>query len=122
MTDRISNAELRVWLEWLGLDSLAASRILNVRHDTVRRWLSGRELIPIRIEEELSTLEQLTAQSVEELIHALKDAREVVVVIHRTDQEMWNARPDLKPYPARWWRMVVARATVEVPGVEIRYQ
>lgn len=30
-------------------------------------------------------------------------------------------RPELEPYPAGWWRMVVARATAEVPGVDIAY-
>ena len=43
---RLTGAELRVWLDWLGLDPAEAGEVLGVRHDTVRRWLSGRSRCP----------------------------------------------------------------------------
>lgn len=117
--ERISGAELRVWLDWLGLDGLEASQVLEVRHDTVRRWLSGREPVPVRVGDEMQAIEDATATAVGEVVEALQDSPEPIAAIYRTSADLWAARPDLVPYPARWWRMVVARATAEVPGVEI---
>lgn len=118
---RITGAELRVWLDWLGLDARSAAADLGVRHDTVRRWVTGREPVPYRVGDELEAIDAATAAAVGELVAALQDARDPVVLIFRTDVDMWAARPELRPYPAGWWRMVVARATAEVPGVEIEY-
>ena len=120
-TDRLSGAELRVWLDWLGLDGAEAAKVLGVRHDTVRRWVTEREPIPVRIGDELQAIEEATALAVGSLVDALKDMRDPGVLIYRTDADMWAERPEIKPYPARWWRMVVARASVEIPGVEIAY-
>jgi len=119
--DRITAAELRVWLDWLGLTQPAAAEVLGVRQDTVRRWVTGREPIPIRVGDELEQVEQVTAAAVEVLVAALSDARDPGVLIYRTDEDMAAARPDLARYGAGWWRMVVARATAEVPGVDIDY-
>jgi len=119
--ERTSAAELRVWLAWLGMDGAEAARVLGVRTDTVRRWLTDREPIPVRVGDELDAIEQATAAAVGQLIDALGDARDPEVVIYRTDADLWAAQPAAEPYPARWWTMVVARATAEVPGVEITY-
>lgn len=121
VSTRVSPAELRVWLDWLGLDALEASRVLGVRHDTVRRWLSGRDPVPVRVGDELQAVEEVTAAAVGEVVAALQDAPSPVAVIYRTDADLWAARPDVYPHPARWWRMVIARATAEVPGVEIAW-
>lgn len=119
VSTRVSPAELRVWLDWLGMDALEASRVLGVRHDTVRRWLSGRVQVPVRVGDELQEVENATAVAVAEVVSALQDARDPAVSVYRSDGALWAARPDLEPYPARWWRMVAARATAEVPGVAI---
>lgn len=119
--DRITAAELRVWLDWLGLTQPAAAAVLGVRHDTIRRWVTGREPIPIRVADELEQIEQATAAAVGELIAALSDAADPAVLIYRTDADLAAARPELAAYGAGWWRMVVARATAEVPGVHIDY-
>lgn len=118
---RLTGAELRVWLDWLGLDPAEAGEVLGVRHDTVRRWMSGKETVPVRVGSELETIDAATADAVTELVHALEDAAEPAVVIYRSDEDLWAERPELHPYGARWWRMVVARATAEVPGVEIEW-
>lgn len=119
--ERISGAELRVWLDWLGLSQRTTAELLTVREDTLRRWLADREPIPIRVGEELEAIDAFTACAVGELITALQDARDPGVLIYRADNDLWALRPDLRPYDCRWWRMVVARATAEVPGVIIDY-
>lgn len=111
-----------MWLDWLGLDPQAAGRALGVRHDTVRRWIAGREPVPVAVGDEMEVIDRHTAEAVGQLVEALHDAADPAVLIYRTDEDMWAERPEAKPYGARWWRMVVARATAEVPGVEIAYR
>ena len=53
--------------------------------------------------------------------HRWTNSRDPAVLAYRTDEEMWAARPEIMPYPAGWWRMVIARAVSEVPGVVIDY-
>ena len=118
---RISGAELRVWLDWLGIDGEHIGRILGVRTDTVRRWVSGRDLIPLRVGDELQDVENATTATIAEVIATPGDMADPAVTVYRTDAELWAARPDVEPYPAKWWRMVVARATAEVPGVMIEW-
>lgn len=45
----------------------------------------------------------------------------MTVGVYRAAEDMWAARPEFEAYPPGWWRMVVARAAHEVPGVEIVY-
>lgn len=116
---RITAAELRVRLDWLGLDAQQAARLLCVRHDTVRRWVSGREMVPVRVGDELLHIEAVTQGAVDALVDVLCDAPRVEV--YRTDERLHAARPEYADFPASWWRMVVARATRVVPESEISY-
>ena len=61
----------------------------------------------------------MTAQAVSELVGALSDTRDPAVLVYRTDEALWAARPELRPWPARWWRHVVMRARAKVPGVAV---
>lgn len=119
--DRISGAELQIWLDLLGLTYPAAAALLKVRDDTVRHWCSGKEKVPHRVDDEMTAIDQYTAAAIGRLVDALRDARDVGVVIYRRDEDMWSQMPELEPYGARWWRMVVARASLEVPGVEVEW-
>lgn len=116
----MDGGELQMIREYLGLtiDNLAG--LLRVNPRTVRAWEAGRDLIPERIREEVEQIERYTATGVGELVDALHDTRDPEVLIYRYDDAMHAARPDLAHLPARWWRMVVARACAEVPGVVIR--
>jgi DNA-binding transcriptional regulator YdaS (Cro superfamily) len=116
---RITAAELRVRLDGLGLDAQQAARLLCVRHDTVRRWVSGREMVPVRVGDELLHIEAVTRGAVDALVDVLCDAPRVEV--YRTDERLHAARPEYADFPASWWRMVVARATRVVPESEISY-
>lgn len=117
--DRMDPGELQAVREYLGLTTEALAAMLGVRHDTVRRWESGRDPIPGRVRAEVEAVEESTARSVGELVDALRDARDPAVVVYRTDAQMHAARPDVAHLPARWWRHVVLRAVFEVPGVQI---
>lgn len=117
----ISGAEMKVWLDWLGLRQRDAARLWGVNERTVRAWIGVRSSVPEWVGDRLEELDQRTAGEVDRLVQNLQDMRDPSVTIYRTDAEMWAARPDTEPLPESWWRMVVARATVEVPGVEIDY-
>lgn len=117
--DRMDPGELRMVREALGLTLDHLAGMLGVREDTLRRWESGREPIPHRVREEVEQIEHDTAAAVDELVAALRDARDPTVLVYRTDEAMHSARPDLAHLPARWWRHVVYRAVSEVPGVRI---
>lgn len=116
---RMDGGELQTVREYLGLtiDNLAG--ILAVNPRTVRAWESGRDLIPERIREEVEDIEAATGVAVQELVAALNAAADPAVLVYRSDVDMHAARPDCGHLPARWWRMVVARAVQEVPGVVI---
>ena len=118
---RVTAAELRVGLDWLGLDAQQAARLLCVRHDTVRRWVAGREPVPVRVRDELLYLETVTQGAVDALVDVLRDASVPRVEVYRTDERLHAARPEYADFPASWWRMVVARATRVVPESEISY-
>lgn len=116
---RMDPGELQTVREYLGLTTESLAGMLGVRPDTLRRWESGREPIPHRVREEVEEIEEHTARAVEEIVAALRDARDPTVRVYRTDQGLHRARPDLAHLPARWWRHVVYRAVEQVPGVAI---
>lgn len=120
-SDPMTAAEFRVVTEWLGLRQRDVAAIFGVNERTVRSWLAGRYLIPEGVREQVEQIEAATGAAVGELVSALQDSRDPAVLAYRTDEEMWAARPEIMPYPAGWWRMVIARAVSEVPGVVIDY-
>lgn len=119
MTDRMDPGELQTVREYLGLTTQALASMLNVRHDTYRRWESGRDPIPERVREEVEDVEEYTARAVDDVVQALMDSPDPAVAVYRTDEQMHAARPDLAHLPARWWRHVAYRAADFVPGVVI---
>jgi hypothetical protein len=55
------------------------------------------------------------------MVAELSKAQEPVVIVYREDDHLWSARPEVRPYPARWWRHVAMRAADDVPGTAINY-
>lgn len=117
---RMDGGELQMVREFLGLTADALAGMLDVNPRTIRSWEAGRDPIPERIRGEVEQIEAMTATAVGELVDALHDARDPGALLYRRDTDMHAARPDTAHLPARWWRMVVARACQEVPGVDIR--
>ena len=120
--ERMTQAEFRCVIEYLGLTQSDAAALLEVSPRTVRHWIEGKYVIPDGVREALERGEARTADAVGHLVAALNDAAHVGVIVYRSDADMWAARPEMKPWPARWWRHVVMRAATEVPGVEIDYE
>ena len=116
---RMDGGELQTVREYLGLTLESLAGILRVNPRTVRAWEAGRDPIPDRIREEVEAVEAMTAAAVGELVTALSDSADPAVGVYRRDEDMHAARPDTAHLPARWWRMVVARACEEVPGVVV---
>ena len=119
--ERMTAAEFRTITEWLGLSQQDLALILDVYERTIRRWIAGQNRVPGGIRERIEEIEAFTAQSVGDVVDACMDAPDPTVIVYRTDEEMWQARPAFRPYPARWWRHVVARAAIEVPALMIDY-
>lgn len=116
---RMPSGELKMAREFLGLtlDELAA--ILGVRQDTLRRWESGKEPVPYKLWDEIQAVEEATSDAIGQIVTQLNDMRDPQAEIYRTDDAFWTALPALRQFSARWWRHCVARACLEVPGVQI---
>ena len=119
MDERMTGGELWTVRTGLGLPRSALGRRLGVREDTVKAWEIGKERIPVRVRGEVEALEAYTAGAVGDLVDALNAARDVAVEVYRSDADMPADRADVRQLGASWWRMVVFRAALEVPGVEI---
>ena len=119
--DLMTSAEFRVVREYLGLTGDALGQILEVDARTIRNWEAGKYLIPDGVRERIEGLEDHAAAQVGRYVDGLKDSADVGVIVYRSDAELWVERPDLRPFPARWHRAIIARVALEVPGLEIEY-
>ena len=97
------------------------ARMLDVADRSVRRWIAGTAPIPDGVRVWVERIEAATADAVGQVLAAIMDEPDPTVIVYRTDEEMWGERPDSEPMPARWWRMVAARAAYEAPGLTITY-
>lgn len=112
--------ELRMVREFLGLTLEGLAARLGVGERTIRHWEAGTYLIPDGVRVEVESLESWTGDCVGALVAGLGDARDPAVILYPDDTALRAARPDLPGWvSARWWRHVVARACLEVPGVDV---
>lgn len=121
--DTMTDAELRVVREHLGLtgDWLAAH--LHVSPRTVRHWEQGKYAIPDGVRVEIERLEAVTADAVTAGIDAYRDVddpAEVSLLTYRSDDDYHAHHPEVA-WPASWHRAVCARIAHEVPGATIAY-
>jgi hypothetical protein len=118
--ERMTDAEFRVFREYLGLtgDWLAAH--LDVTPRSVRHWEQGKHPVPDGVRLEIERLEQQTAEFVGALVAELLDVPDPTVVTYRSDTDYHAVHPVI-PFPASWHRAVVARVAQEVPALAIVY-
>ncbi|MEO6701748.1 MAG: DUF1870 family protein [Jatrophihabitantaceae bacterium] len=116
----MTDAELRVVRDFLGLTGAWLANHLGVEARTVRRWEAGISPIPDAVRVEMGRLEELAAASVELAIQQLNDARDAVILTYRDDEDLRLAHPE-QLFPAAYHRAIVARVAHDVPGLTIRY-
>lgn len=118
--ERMTDAELRVVREYLGLSPEWLAEHLGVSGRTVRHWEAGKYAIPDGVRLEIEDLEQRTAEFVDGVIKTLLDVPDPGVLTYRTDAEYHTAHPEI-PFTASWHRAVVARIAQEVPTLRIGF-
>lgn len=116
----MTDAELRVVREWLGLTTRWLAEHLGFAERTVHRWESGTSVIPDGVRLAVEQLEATTAVVVGAAVQACNDARDPTILTYRTDQEYRAHHPE-QSWPASWHRAVVARVAHQVPGLVIGY-
>lgn len=121
MDEPMTDAELRVVREHLGLAAEDVALLLGVALRTVRRWEAGDSPVPEGVREEVERWEQSTAAQVGQHVEAVSAMSDPAVVTYRSDGDYWRAQPQMEPWPARWHRAMVARVAHEVPGLVIRF-
>lgn len=110
-TQPMSDAELRMVRDFLGLSAEWLAGHLGVALRTVRRWESGHSLIPDGVRVQVEELEAVAAGQVGAVVDALADSPDAVLTL---------VLGGAGGFPDSWWRMVAARVAQEVPGLHVR--
>lgn len=118
--DRMTDAELKVVREHLGLTTRWLAEHLRVAERTVHRWEMGVSPIPDGVRVAVEALEQETALLVGAAADACCDAADPAMLTYRIDADYHTHHPE-QLWPASWHRALVARVAHEVPGLEIVY-
>lgn len=87
----------------------------------MRRWLAGHPPVPDWARANVEVIKRRTAAAVQEIIDRAANGP-TLLVVPRTDEEMWELRPETRPFPARWWRHITYRAAEAIPGAQVMYQ
>lgn len=130
----MTGAELATVCGYLGLTAVALMDVLNdspyaegevSAERAVRRWFTTPGEVPEWVREEIERIETRTATEVGKLVERVMSGGDthpdIGVVTYRTNQDFWDHRPDMRPWPASWHRQVVARVAHEIPGLRIIY-
>lgn len=119
-TTPMTDAELRVVREHLGLTTRWLADHLSVAERSIHRWENGDRDVPDGVRVAVEDLERVTAELVTAAVGACSDARDPGMLTYRSDIDYRAAHP-VQPWPASWHRALVARVAQEVPGLEINY-
>lgn len=118
IADRLTAAELKIWREWLRLSQDQLAEILGVKRDTIHRWESGKlgaDGTPYRIPDGVRVeLDDLIEQA-DDIVYGLIDSLDnpdmiPFVSIYRTNEELWERHPQVRPFGIESWNQIVARA------------
>ncbi|MFD2796434.1 helix-turn-helix domain-containing protein [Promicromonospora vindobonensis] len=118
-SSRMTGSELLVVRTSLGMSRAELSRVLSVNENTVRRWESGKGLIPARLRDEISAIENAADEAVNSLVAELRSMAAPRVVLRREQEAKGEDRLDPAGYGSGWYRSVVGRAIREVPGTRV---
>lgn len=116
----MTNAELRVAREHLGLTGDALAAQLGVSGRTVRHWEDGKYPVPGGVADEISLLEQRTAAFVADLVKQAAGQSDRTLATYRSDADYRETDPR-GTLPASWHRAAVAHARQQLPGAAVVY-
>lgn len=109
----LTDAELRIAREDLGLTAEWVAERLGVALRTVRRWEAGHSPVPQGVADQLGAWTDTTDEQIEAWAERLLDVPEPVLVIPRDgERDGW---------PAGWWRALAARIVERVDGLRVVY-
>ncbi|MFI6496930.1 helix-turn-helix domain-containing protein [Nonomuraea typhae] len=112
--ERMTDAELKVVREWLGLSLQWLADHLGVSLRTVQHWEQGKYAIPDGVRLTVEQLETTAAQQVTAGVTMLMDVPDPVLGLPREC-------PADCPWPPSWHRAIAARIAQEVTGLSMVY-
>lgn len=119
---RLTGIELTATRERLGLTCVALGTLLSVSERTIRNWEQEKYPIPDGIRDELTHLEDVTADTVRRLVDAIDatadDEEPAEIVAWRTDPDFSSANRGSR-FTSAWWRTVAYEAMTSRPGTRI---
>lgn len=107
----MTDAELRVTRERLGLSADWLCEHLGVQIRTWRRWEGGTAPIPAGVRNDLTTITEATRQLAATLAATARETGQIVT--YRNDDAYRAAEPD-SVYPSGWHRAAAAAAAESV--------
>lgn len=120
VTAPLTDAEVRICREQLGLTAEQLAAELGVRVRTIHRWEHGVTPIPAGAADEIGRLTDEQDTQVEQLVLGMRqwmvllDLPEPVLQIPRTGEHLGR--------PAGWWRAVAGMVVADVRGLRVVYR
>lgn len=109
----LTDAELRIAREDLGLTAEWVAERIGVALRTVRRWEAGHSPVPAGVADTIGEWTDAADAQVDAWTARLLDVPEPVLVIPREgERDGW---------PAGWWRALAARIIERVDGLRVVY-
>lgn len=109
----VDSAWLACALEHLGLDNVAAARLLELDPDDLRLLLTGDEPVDPSLRDDLEAVCRFTARVTDRI------ADQDIVLVYRDDLTFMRALPLYADYSASWYQLVAFRASMINPDLEI---
>jgi hypothetical protein len=122
---RMTGGELRVAREQLGMDPRQFGRAIGTNPATVQNWELNTYPVPHGVWDDLRKLQKETTARVEALAAHLRSYPDATVPVFSDDgkdrlpEQVPDAYRDIATYGAKWWRLVVGRATADLPDAHV---
>lgn len=107
--------------QWLGMEDRILAPLLGVKEISLRNYQRERSTMSPAVVERLEALVTRSDDLLEEILESLEGVAEPSVLMFRSNEELWDAHPRMRPMPVGWHRMVIARVVEAMPDVEVDY-
>lgn len=114
-------ARVRMLRQWLGMEDRMLAPMLGVKEITLRNYQRERSKVSPAVAERLEALVTRADDLVEEILDSLQGVPDPAVLIFRSNVELWDAHPRMRPMTVGWHRMVIARVLDAMPEVEVDF-